>query len=47
MDLGKWLSKNDTLIMLDITNECLFCKTERDYQKLIAKLNELIFLIVP
>jgi DNA-binding CsgD family transcriptional regulator len=43
MDLGKWLSKNDTLIMLEITNECLFCETERDYQKLIEKLNELIF----
>jgi len=43
MDLGKWVSKNDTLIMLEITNACLFCETERDYKKLIEKFNELIF----
>lgn len=29
--------------MLEITNECLFCETEKDYRKLIEKLNELIF----
>jgi DNA-binding CsgD family transcriptional regulator len=43
MDLGKWLSKNDTLIMLEITNACLFCERERDFRKLIEKFNELIF----
>lgn len=43
MELGKWISKNDTLKMLEITNGCLFCNSEIGYRKLIERFNELIF----
>lgn len=42
MELGKWISKNDTLIMLEITNASLFCKTEGHYRKLIEEFNRLL-----
>jgi LuxR family transcriptional regulator, quorum-sensing system regulator CviR len=43
MELAKYVSKNDALIMLEIANASLLCKTEKGYRKLIARLNELIF----
>ena len=43
LELGKWISKNDALKILEITNACLFCKSEMDYSKLIERFHELIF----
>jgi len=43
LDLGKWISKNDSLIMLEIIQKCLSCTTENDFLSLIEALKRLIY----
>jgi LuxR family transcriptional regulator, quorum-sensing system regulator CviR len=43
LELGRCISKNDALIMLEIINGCLSCNSEDDYRKLIEEFQKLIF----
>jgi LuxR family transcriptional regulator, quorum-sensing system regulator CviR len=43
LELGKWISKNDALTVLEIINACLSCKSDTDYRKLVEQFNELLF----
>jgi LuxR family transcriptional regulator, quorum-sensing system regulator CviR len=37
MELGKWISKDDALLMLEITNSSIVCNSEEDYKNLIEQ----------
>ena len=43
LELGKWISKRDSLAMLEIAHACLSCKTDDHYRKLIGQLKHLLF----
>jgi LuxR family transcriptional regulator, quorum-sensing system regulator CviR len=42
LDLSKWISKNDALMMLEIINRSLFCKTNEDFLELMEDFKKLI-----
>jgi LuxR family transcriptional regulator, quorum-sensing system regulator CviR len=43
LELAKWISKNDAVTILEITNSSLFCDTEEKYREIIKKFNGLLF----
>jgi DNA-binding CsgD family transcriptional regulator len=43
LELGKWISKKDALAMLEIVHASLFCRTEKDFLKLMEQFRELVF----
>lgn len=43
MELSKWISKNDALIMLEMVNSCLFCKKEEDFRRVVERLKALLY----
>jgi LuxR family transcriptional regulator, quorum-sensing system regulator CviR len=42
LELGKWISKNDALLLLEITNGSLFCGSPESYGELIEKCRMLL-----
>jgi LuxR family transcriptional regulator, quorum-sensing system regulator CviR len=42
MELGKWLSKNDTLVMLEIINLSINCRSKDDFKELIERFRSLL-----
>jgi LuxR family transcriptional regulator, quorum-sensing system regulator CviR len=42
MDLARYLTKRDSVTLLEITSECLFCRTEEEFKSLVFRLQDLI-----
>ena len=42
MDLARYLTKKDAVTLLEITSECLFCRTEEEFKALVLRLQDLI-----
>jgi DNA-binding CsgD family transcriptional regulator len=43
LDLSKWISKNDALVMLEIIHKSLVCKTKTDFLMLLEELKGLFY----
>lgn len=42
MDLSKWISKKDAVMMLDIIQGCLYCRTDEDFLRLMQEFKKLV-----
>ena len=42
MDLARYLTRKDAVTLLEITSECLSCRTEEEFKHLVSRLQHLI-----